>query len=416
MENFSVNPKNLIGGITAPSSKSFAHRLLISAYLSGREVTIDNIGSSDDVIVTLNALKTMGATVVYSGYSVTVKKGEIPTEKVLIDCNESGSSLRFLMPVVSALGIKAEFTGKGRLLSRPIKELSDCLNENGADIDGFVVNGKLKPGRYVIDGGVSSQYITGLLLALSAVKGESEIVINKTLVSAPYIEITLSVLESLGAFVQRTESGFIVFGGYSQTKNHFAVEGDWSGVAFFLSAGAIGGKIKINGLNLNSVQGDIKIVEILKKFGAKIVEDENSITVQKGELKAIAVDMENVPDLCQIVAVVSSFASGTTVLSGVDRLKIKESDRIKAIIDMLKASNVNAEYKNNSIIITGGNPLGAKFDGGKDHRTVMSSTILASYAKGNSEIVGAEFYRKSYPDFVSDYKKLGGEIDVNIYR
>ncbi len=415
MENFKITPKALNGEITAPSSKSFAHRLLISAYLSNREITIDNIGSSDDVLVTLNALKTMGAKININGDSVTVKKGEIPTNKVVIDCGESGSSLRFLMPVASALGIKAEFTGKGKLLSRPIVELVSCLNENGANIDGYNINGKLLAGKFVIDGGVSSQYITGLLLALSVLDGESEIIIKGNLVSTPYIDITIEVLNDMGASVVKTDSGFKVLGGYRETKNDFIVEGDWSGLAFFLSAGAIGGKVKINGVNLNSVQGDRKIVDILKSFGAKITTIDNSITVERDKLNAITVDMEDIPDLCQIVAVVSAFANGKTKICGVERLKIKESDRIKAIIDMLNLAGIFAEYKDNSITITGGKPTGAEFTGGKDHRTVMSSSILASLASSDSKILGAEFYRKSYPDFVRDFKKLGGEINVDIF-
>lgn len=414
MENFKISPKVLNGEITAPPSKSFAHRLLISAYLSKRKVTINNIGSSDDVLVTLNALKIMGAKINIDGDSVTVKKGELPTDKVVIDCGESGSSLRFLMPVVSALGIKAEFIGKGKLLSRPITELVSCLNENGAKIDGCTINGKLNAGKYVIDGGVSSQYITGLLLALTALEGESEIIIKGNLVSTPYIDITIEVLNDMGASIIKKDSGFRVLGGYKQTKSEFTVEGDWSGLAFFLSAGAIGGKVKVNGVNNSSVQGDRKIVDILKSFGAKITTYGNSIIAQKDKLNAISVDMEDIPDLCQIVAVVSAFASGKTKIYGVERLKIKESDRIKAIVDMLNSAGIFAEYKDNSITITGGKPSGAEYLGGKDHRTVMSSSILATYSKGNSKVLGAEFYTKSYPNFVNDFKKLGGEIDVNI--
>ncbi|MBE5743390.1 MAG: 3-phosphoshikimate 1-carboxyvinyltransferase [Clostridiales bacterium] len=414
MEIFTVKPTDLSGEITAPPSKSFAHRILICAYLSGRRVKINNIGSSDDVLVTLNALKTMGASVELNCDSVILKKGKIPTDKVIIDCGESGSSLRFLMPIACALGVNCEFVGKGKLLSRPIDKLKQALTLNGAIIDGFSVSGKLSKGKYIIDGSISSQYITGLLLALTAIDGESEIEILGAPVSAPYIDITLSVLTEFGASVYRTDKGFIVKGGYDTKITEFTVEGDWSGASFFLSAGAIGGRVKVNGLNLNSVQGDRKIVEILKSFGAKIKEENNSVCVEKSKLSAIKIDMDSVPDLCQIVSVVSAFASGNTQILGVERLKIKESDRIKAIIDMLSVSGIIAEYKDNEIIIHGGEPTGGNFDGGKDHRTVMSSTVLATYSKGNSKITGAEFYTKSYPEFVRDYKVLGGELNVNI--
>ncbi len=416
MEIFTIKPVGLLGEITAPPSKSFAHRMLISAYLSGRQVKINNIGNSDDVIVTLNALKTMGAKIDINDNSVIIKRGEIPTDKVIIDCGESGSSLRFLMPVACALGINAEFIGRGKLLSRPIDELKNCLCVNGAKIDGFIVYGKLTAGSYVIDGSISSQYVTGLLLALTAVKGRSQIEIVGKPVSAPYIDITLSVLNDLGANVHKTESGFIINGGYDTKITEFTVEGDWSGASFFLSAGAIGKSVKVNGLNLNSVQGDRKIVEILKSFGANIIEEDNSVTVRYNELNGITVDMENVPDLCQIVAVVSAYAKGRTEIKGVSRLKIKESDRITAIIDMLKTADIVAEHIDDSIIIYGGKPKSNDFQGGKDHRTVMSSTILASYCDTQSKVLGAEFYTKSYPEFVDDYKKLGGELNVDIYR
>lgn len=414
MEIFAIKPTMLSGEITAPPSKSFAHRILICAYLSGRQVKINNIGCSDDVLATLNALKTMGASVDCDGDSVTLKKGEIPTNKLIIDCGESGSSLRFLMPVACALGINAEFTGKGKLLSRPIDELKSCLVSNGAIISGFSVGGKLKAGKFIIDGSISSQYITGLLLALTAVNGKSEIEIIGKQVSAPYIDITLSVLNDFGASVQKTDKGFIVSGGYDTKITEFTVEGDWSGASFFLSAGAIGKKVKIKGLNLSSVQGDRKILEILQSFGAKVTKEDNAVTVERNKLNGITVEMDSVPDLCQIVAVVSAFAKGKTELKGVSRLKIKESDRITAITDMLKRAGITAEHIGDSIVINGGEPCATCFDGGKDHRTVMASTILASCCNGESKVIGAEYYTKSYPEFVEDYKELGGELNVNI--
>ena len=411
--NLKVKPSCIGGEVSAPSSKSFAHRILISAFLSGSEITVKNVGKSVDATVTLNALKTLGASVLEGEDKVIIKKGNLPTEKVIIDCKESGSSLRFLLPVVSALGLSVEFTGAKRLLERPIKELVDALNAHGANIDNLTVNGKLVSGVYTVDGSISSQYITGLLLALSCVDGESEIVIDGTLVSEPYVDITLAVLNEFGVWFSKTERGYKIRGGYSPKKLDFTVEGDWSGASFTLALGAIGSQVTVNGLNVNSVQGDRKIVDILKSFGASVEINENAVTVQGGNLKGITVDMEDVPDLVQIVSVVASYANGKTTLVGVDRLRLKESDRIKAVIDSLSAANVKAEYKDNSIIIYGGNPQGAALDGGNDHRTVMSAVVMASCAKTESLVLGGQAINKSYPDFIKDYKKLGGIIDVD---
>ena len=414
--NIRVKPCNINGEISAPPSKSFAHRILISAFLSGKEISVLNVGSSVDATVTLNALKTLGASVKVFDGKVVIKRGEFPNEKVVIDCKESGSSLRFLLPVVSALGVKAEFTGAKRLLERPIKELTTALNQNGADIDGLLVNGKLTSGKYYIDGGISSQYITGLLLALSYVDGESEIIVNGKLVSQPYVDITLSVLKDFGVEFTKTQNGYKIKGGYDTKKMEYTVEGDWSGASFLLSAGAIGGSVRVKGLNLSSVQGDKKIIDILKSFGAEVIENKNSVTVNAKKLSAITVDMEDVPDLVQIVSVVASYASGTTRILGVDRLRLKESDRIKAVIDGLTACSITAKYINNSIEIVGGKPTGAQINGGNDHRTVMSAVVMAGNATSDSLVLGGEAITKSYPDFVDDYIKVGGEIDVETTR
>ncbi len=414
--NITVKPSIVKGEVSAPSSKSFAHRILISAYLSGEEITVCNVGKSVDATVTLNALKTLGANVKLVGESVVIKRGELPKRKVIIDCNESGSSLRFLLPVVSALGVNAEFTGAKRLLERPVSELVNALNSNGKVVSGLTVNGKLKSGVYKVDGGISSQYVTGLLLALSYLHEESEIVIDGELVSQPYVDITLSVLNDFGVIVNKTERGYKIKGGYKPTKKHFIVEGDWSGASFTLSAGAIGGEVSVSGLNLSSAQGDKKIIEILRDFGAEISFDKNLVKVKSKKLSGITVDMEDVPDLVQIVSVVASYASGVTVINGVDRLRLKESDRIKAVLDSLLAMGVKAEYQNNSIKIEGGKPTGGKILGGNDHRTVMSGVVMAGSALTDSVIIGGEAITKSYPDFIKDYKSLGGEIYVDVKR
>ena len=408
--NLKVEPSVINGEIKAPSSKSYAHRILLSAFLSGEEVTVHNLGSSVDVEVTLNAIKTLGASVKINGDTAVVKRGELPKEKVIIDCRESGSSLRFLLPIVCALGVSAEFTGSKRLLERPIKELVDTLNAHGGEIENLTVKGKLNRGVYEVDGGISSQYITGLLLALSHIDGESEIVIKGELVSKPYVDITLSVLSDFGVNFEETEFGYKIKGGYKIKNHEFTVEGDWSGSAFLLSLGAIGGKVTVKGLNVNSCQGDKKIVEILKNFGASVKFSDNQVTVSKKPLTAISVDMQDVPDLVQVVSVVSAYASGVTKIYGVDRLRLKESDRVLAVINSLSKVGIKAEYKDNFIIVNGGKPLGGVVDGGNDHRTVMSAVVMASSSDGESLVLGGQAITKSYPNFVKDFEEMGGKI------
>lgn len=411
--NFTITPSKILGEVTAPPSKSFAHRIMISAFLSGEEVTVKNIGSSVDALVTLQAIKVLGAKVEITGNKAVIKRNTTLNSNVLIDCKESGSSLRFLLPIASALGINAEFTGSKRLLERPIKELTETLNLHGANISGLTVNGKLKSGNYEINGSVSSQYITGLLLALSCLEGKSTLTIKGEFVSKPYVDITVSVLRDFGVNIAETDNGYEIVGGYNLKKHEFIVEGDWSGCAFMLSAGAIGGKVTVKGVNLHSTQGDRQIVEILKSFGAEITYGENSVTVTKNKLNGITVDMENQPDLVQTVSAVASFASGVTVIKNVERLRLKESDRVLAIINTLTQAGIKAKYDNNSIVIYGNKPIGCVFDGGNDHRTVMSQAVIASGAQGQSIILGAQAHHKSYPNFIEDFKSIGGVINVN---
>lgn len=405
-----LTPSTILGKVNAPPSKSVAHRLLIASFLSGKRIKLNNLGSSVDVEVTISALKKFGAEIEKTESGVIIKRGELPTEKVVIDCRESGSSLRFLLPVAVALGIKAEFTGAKRLLERPILELIETLNSNGETVKGLEVVSKLKSGNYKIYGGVSSQYITGLMLALSEVKGSLEIVGEP--VSKPYIDITLDVLSKFGVSIKK-KGNIYEIGGYKAENGEFTVEGDWSGAAFNLVLGAINGEVTINGLNLNSYQGDMKILEVLKLMGAKI-DTTSGVTVKKSDLKGITYDCENIPDLVQIISVAASYANGVTVLENVQRLKLKESDRISAIIGALSQVNVNATYDGNNLTIRGSKPTGATLSGGNDHRTVMSSIVLASSASGQSIITGVEAMNKSYPEFLNDYISLGGKVSGNI--
>lgn len=409
--NVKITPSTICGEITAPPSKSYAHRLLIASFLSGARVCVKNAGGSDDVLATVGALRSLGAEISIDE-SITVERSGF-ANNATVDCKESGSTLRFLLPIAAALGTNATFTGQGRLLSRPISGLVDALNANGAKIDGLTVNGKLRSGEFKVPANVSSQYITGLLFALPILSGDSLIIFDGAPVSTGYLDITSDVLRMFGIKVQKTDFGYSVKGNQKYiSPRDVTVEGDYSGAAFMLALGAICGGVKVKGLNALSLQGDAAIVDVIKKFGGVVRVQGDCVSVDKGELRAVEIDCENIPDLVQIISVVAAFAKGATVLKNVSRLRLKESDRIAAIISQLSTAGIRCDYDCDSLFIHGGLPKCGAFSGGGDHRTVMSASVLALGAKGESEVIGCEPVNKSYTEFFNDIIKLGGKIDV----
>ena len=413
--NVKLSPFMPKGSIVAPPSKSVAHRLLIGASLSKGETEIKNVGNSADVIATCSCLRSLGADVELKNGSAFVRGIQKVKVGQILDCNESGSTLRFLMPVACALGADSTFLGSQKLLSRPSSALLDELNRHGITVDGFSLKGKLKSGRYQIDASISSQYVTGLLFALPILDGDSEIVMQGEIVSKDYIEITLSALEKFGVKHQKSGNSIIIKGNQEFiSPKTLTVEGDWSGVSFPLVLGAIGGEVSVSGLDVNSRQGDKEILGVLKKFGADVKVRGGVVSVKKSKNRAFRQDFENMPDLAPICAVLSACAEGESVFTGIQRLKIKESDRVATTIKMLGSAGVTATEKDGKLIIVGSRINGSVFDGANDHRIVMSSAVLSAVANRESEILGAEAVNKSYPEFFKDYNLLGGKADVCI--
>lgn len=409
-----ITPSTIKGVVNAPPSKSYSHRYIIASFLSKTEGFIGCCAQSKDILATLNSLKNLGLIYTFERGGVSLKFDKA-VENPIIDCDESGSTLRFLIPILSALGVKCQFTGSKRLLERPIKDLTNCLNENGADIDGLKLNGKLKSGKFTINGSVSSQFITGLLFALPLLNGDSVIEIVGEIVSQNYIDITLGVLNDFGVSVIKTPNGYLVKGNQEyKMPSKIAVEGDYSNSAFLLALGVLGEGVTVLNLNKNSKQGDRKIIDILKEFGAIIEGVENGYSVKKGNLKGVTVDCENIPDIVQVLAVVASFASGKSVFKKVNRLEIKESNRILGIINNLKSAGVKAEYDGNNLTVYGGKVGCGTFNGDNDHRTVMSAVVLSAFSSGESTIKGIEAVNKSYPTFFEDFKGLGGITNGDI--
>ncbi|MBO5067688.1 MAG: 3-phosphoshikimate 1-carboxyvinyltransferase [Clostridia bacterium] len=393
--NVTLNGARISGTIKAIPSKSYAHRILICNFLAGNTLNTGCDGfTSKDIEATKRCLEALS-------------NGENT-----LDCGESGSTLRFLIPLVSAIGGKYCLIGHGRLIKRPNDELFNVLKAHGvtATQDGQVeVCGKLTSGEYKLRGDISSQYVTGLIMALSILDGDSTIVLTTPLASAPYVDITIEVLKNFGVVVEKNKDVFKIKGNQKYCGDAKA-EGDWSNMAFFMVLGAVAGEVTVNGMNFNSVQGDKKILQVLLDAGARLTVSENSVTVKKGELNCFTLDAENCPDLVPIASVIAAFSKGTTVIKNVERLKIKESDRIETTIKMLKAFGINAESDGHDLTIYGGQVKGGEISSFNDHRIVMSSAVLSAGADGRSKIIDAEAVNKSYPTFFEDYTSVGGIV------
>jgi 3-phosphoshikimate 1-carboxyvinyltransferase len=274
------------------------------------------------------------------------------------------------------------------------------------------ISGKLESGTYKLAGNISSQYITGLLLALPLLDGDSEIVLTTELQSKPYVDMTIKVMSDFGVEVSETENGYFVKGNQTYQKRDYIVESDWSQAAFFLVAGAINGDVVLKGLDMNSTQGDKEIVNILKRFGADIQIGDDFIRCKKSQLKGINIDATDIPDTVPSLAVCSAFAQGETVISGAQRLRFKESDRIESVVTNLKKMGVDVKETPDGMIIKGGNVHGGELDGYNDHRIPMSFSIAALCADGETTITDAQSINKTYPTFFEDYNSIGGKADV----
>lgn len=375
-------------------SKSFAHRIAICNFFAGNKPCAGVTDfTSNDIQVTEKCLQ------------------DIKDGKKILDCGESGSTLRFLLPLCASLGGEYEFIGHGKLMERPNEELFSVFSNHGVTAikkDSIKINGKLTAGEYKIRGDISSQYVTGLLMALPTLDGDSEIVLTTPLSSQPYVKITLQVLKSFGIKIDETDKGFTVYGNQKFCGSERA-EGDWSNEAFFLVLGAIAGEISVSGLNKNSVQGDKKIIEILQSLGAKVSFENNLVKVSKSNLNAFSLDAEDCPDLVPITAVLASFANGLTTIKNVQRLKLKESDRIESTIALLNSFGVKAEYNGNDLLVHGGKPTAGVVDSYNDHRIAMAGAVMATLANGKSVIKTAQAVNKSYPTFFKDYNSVGGK-------
>jgi 3-phosphoshikimate 1-carboxyvinyltransferase len=424
--NMKILPSELGGKIAAIPSKSHAHRALICAALSNDTTFIDCCGSSEDIDATAECLAALGADVQTDdgGFSVSRRGGKV-TEPYKLRCNESGCTFRFLLPVVGALGKRANFFMHGRLPQRPLSPLYEELSRHGCALspqgsNPFGISRQLTPGEFVLDGNVSSQFISGLLFALPLLGEDSEIRITGRMESAGYVLMTMTVLKEFGIKAAFKDNVFFVPGKQKyRSPGILRIEGDWSNAAFWLCAGAVSDSpITVTGLDLESKQGDKAVLTVLAEYGAKIRKDGDSVTVSAG-MNSVAgncveIDAVNIPDLVPILAVVGACSEGVTIIRNAARLRMKESDRIKTVVDMLLRFGAKAIEKEDGIEIHGQR---AALKGGdilshNDHRIAMAAAIAACTLKsGNTVIRGADAVNKSYPSFFEHLRKLGGKAE-----
>ena len=404
-----ITPSKLRGSLSVPASKSCAHRSIICASLADGVSHLSGVTMSKDIEATIGAMTALGAEFEVKGSDITVKgNGGRPADKCLVDCNESGSTLRFIIPIAAAVGKETEFHGRGRLPQRPIDIFTRELGKNGVEFDyhntmPFTVSGGLKSGRFEIEGDVSSQFITGLLFALPLLDGDSEIILTSHLESRPYVDITIDTLRRFGVTVEETADGFRVKGGQTYKPHDEKIEGDYSQAAFFCVANALGSQVELHNLNENSVQGDKKILEIIRDM------------CYNGNIGNYNTDCSDIPDLVPILAVLGAFGSGRSVIYNAKRLKIKESDRLETTAALINSLGGSVTVTDDGLIIEPTGAMhGGTVDSFGDHRIVMAAAIAATAIDGEVVIKGAEAAEKSYPAFFDDYKMLGGKANVII--
>ena len=418
--NVTMKPFQANGTVFAPPSKSDAHRAIICAALSGGVCTIAPIALSDDIRATIGCVEALGATSKIENKTLTIDgTGVFSNKTAILDCGESGSTLRFMIPVAAAGGVEATFLGRGRLPERPIGVYTEALPEKGVTVDTegglpLKISGQLKSGVYRVPGSVSSQFITGLLFALPLLKGDSDIILTSPIQSAGYINMTIRTMAKFGVEVDILDNGWHIRGRQHYVPSDYTTDGDWSQAAFFLVAGAVSGDVEVLNANIDSAQGDRRIAALLREFGAEVIQDGDRLRVKRSPMTAIDIDASQIPDLVPVLAVCACFASGVTRITNAERLRIKESDRLKTTAQLINSLGGKVRELPDGLEITGvGKLYGGFAEGCGDHRIVMSAAVCASGAAEKIKCTDAMSINKSYPDFFEDYAKIGGTAELS---
>ena len=394
--DITIHPRLLRGEIKIIPSKSQAHRLMICAAFADKPTQLRCAETNRDMEATADCLRALGADITRTDSGYTVFPVSRLPDSAVLNCCESGSTLRFMLPVAGALGVDSIFQMAGRLPQRPLSPLWEEMERMGCTLsrptsDTIRCQGKLLPGRYSIDGGVSSQYITGLLLALSLMDNNSQLIITGKVESKPYIQLTKNALSLFG--VDPDNPG----GQPLRTPGSLSVEGDWSNGAFFLAANALGSGLSVCGLNTESIQGDRTVVDILHQL----------------EACCPTISAANIPDLVPILSIAAACKNGA-VFTEISRLRLKESDRVASVVAMVTALGGRAEATEDTLTVHGTGLTGGTVDAVNDHRIAMSAAIAATACKEPVTILGAECVQKSYPHFWEEYSRLGGHYEQHL--
>lgn len=419
MNRVKIIPNKLKGTISIPPSKSLAHRAVIAAALCSGKSEISNLIYSKDITATLKGMENLGAKTEISESSAIIEgQGGVISKGKVFDCEESGSTIRFLIPLSLAVENDVEFIGKGKLGSRPQdvyykifdeKEISYKTVEGNLPLK---IKGKLSPGSYKVKGNISSQFITGLLFTLPLLDGDSVINITTDLESIGYVDLTLDILQKFGIeIINNDYKSFKIKGNQRYKAVDYRVEGDFSQAAFWLTAGIIGSEFQCSDINLQSLQGDKVIIDIIKEMNGQIEEVNGSLVVKPSKTKGTVIDVSQCPDLVPILAVLASLSEGKTEIINAERVRIKESDRLKAITTELKKLGADINEVGDGLVINGkGNLQGGIVDSWNDHRIAMALAIASIRCKDEVIIEGSKAVEKSYPNFWQDFEKLGGNI------
>mgnify|MGYP004566241759 CR=1 FL=1 len=411
-----VAPGARSGSIRIPASKSQAHRLLICAALGKAPVQLVLDGFSDDILATLHCLRALGADIAQTDTGLTVTPiRRVPSGLCTLPCRESGSTLRFLLPVCGLLGADAVFLREGRLAERPLAPLDAQLTQHGmtlrADGAKLSCSGRLRPGDYALPGNISSQYITGLLLALPLLPGDSTLAVTGKRESEGYIAMTEDALAESGVRFIKSRAGYDIPGGQTYAlPGETEIEGDYSSAAFFLCMGALSrGGITVSGLRAASSQGDRAVLDILRMMGASVEETAAGVSVRRGALRGCVIDAAPVPDLIPALCSLAAACEGETHVVNAARLRLKESDRLATSAAMLSALGADVTELPDGLIVRGGTLRGGAVSAFGDHRIAMAAAVAACACKAPVEIDGWECTAKSYPRFREDFEALTKE-------
>ncbi|MBG0858584.1 MAG: 3-phosphoshikimate 1-carboxyvinyltransferase [Bacteroidales bacterium] len=408
----SIEPSQVSGTIKAPPSKSMTQRAIAAALLADGETAVLNPSFCDDSLAAMSIAEGLGASVESSESELRIT-GSRNLKSAELNCRESGLAIRMFSPIAALFPAEIKITGDASLKKRPMMMITEALSQLGVrctSAGGFLpltIHGPMKSGHCVIDGSISSQLLTGLLMALPLTSGNSQLeVIN--LKSKPYIDMTLELLREFGIMIENKKyTLFIVPGNQKYQSKKYIVEGDWSGGAFLLVAGAINGNLKILGLRPDSRQSDVAVIKALRMAGARMDIGAEAIEISRSDLKCFEFDATESPDLFPPLVALASYCKGTTLIKGVSRLIHKESNRAAVLKEEFGRMDINIEINNDVMSVTGGKPAGAEINPHGDHRIAMAAAVAAVGASGKVIIHDPQCVAKSYPGFFEDLRKIG---------